>query len=114
MKRKDWTCKLCGAMMIKTSDRYRTCRNGCGGLVPLWGIKDLPLAVRIDYKRFEIAKLDGVWEYVPHAHKGCQSRAPEPRHIVAKIRTAKWAVSHPMHRAMTFRPSTPPKPKKKK
>jgi hypothetical protein len=75
----------------------------------LWAIKDLPLTARFDYKRFTIDSELGYWEYVPHAHKGCVKRSPKPGTVVAKVRTARWAVAHPMHRAMTFRPCKPPR-----
>lgn len=105
MKRRDWLCKMCGDVMIKTSDQYMTCPKRHGLLLPLWCVSDLPRAVRFDYKRFVISGIISCWEYVPHAHKGCLGHAPEPNHVVAAVRLAHGI------RPMTFRQVKPPRSK---
>jgi hypothetical protein len=113
MKRKDWLCPACGEVMLNSScGRFMVCMRCWAPMCMAWGIKDLPLATRIDYKRFTIDGEPGYWKYVPWTHDGCLSRAPEPGYIVARVRTAKWAISHPMHRVATFKPTGPPREKK--
>jgi hypothetical protein len=97
--------------MLKTGDYFMTCHAVFHSrLRNLWGIRDLPRATFFDYKRFRIRGEDGYWEYVPHAHKGCMNRAPEPHTIVARVERRhggrRW------YQAMTFRPAKAPRNKK--
>jgi hypothetical protein len=114
MKREHWKCPGCGTAMEDNRNGYMLCPKGHAKLRPLWGVNDLQLAKRVDYKRFIIGGVVSInniiqyWEYVPHAHEGCLSRAPEPGTIVAKVACGRGLM---YRRAMTFRPS---KQKKKK
>jgi len=107
MKREDWQCKVCGSVMVR-GDRYLYCLEDIehGRPTPAWGVGDLPLAIRYDYKRFIIADEEGYWEYVPHAHADCMTHAPEPSTVVAKVARGRPSLSH---RAMVFRPAKPPR-----
>ena len=110
MRRKDWRCKKCGAIMVR-GDRYLYCMGDVkhGKLVPAWGIKDLPFAIKIDYKRYKICGEPGYWEYVSHAHKNAMNVAPEPGHIVAKV-PLRWGRNR-WDAARSFRKSKPPRRK---
>ena len=108
MKRKDWKCPMCSAMMMMTSSgRYLTCPTGHLKLQPRHAVGDLPLARRHDYRRFTIDDEGGYWEYVPHTHHGCMGRAPEPDTVVAKVLFLLTSVPH--YRAMVFRSAKPPR-----
>ena len=120
MKRKDWECSECGAIMLITeSMNFMVCNNCIARMRRLWGIKDLPIAQRYDYKRFLIRGADSYngklifMEYVPHAHKDCLSHAPKLNHVVAKVcRGRNDDNGGPTWQTRTFRPSPPPRKKK--
>jgi hypothetical protein len=109
MKQSDWVCVRCWSMMRSTRNGHMICRNlRCTARMRrLWAVKDLPLARRVDYRRFTIADCGGYWEYVPHAHRGSLTRPPAEGHVVAKV--GRWA-SH--KRPMTFRQCKPPRSRK--
>jgi hypothetical protein len=109
MNQRDWKCPGCGTVMEPTEHGHMLCPKGHSKLRRLWGIKDLPLTARYDYKRFTIDSEKGYWEYVPNVHKGCLTRAPEPGTIVAKVLLAHGCIGATRHRAMTFRPCKPPR-----
>jgi hypothetical protein len=108
MKRKDWLCKTCG-MVMERNGRYLCCpfNMGHGKLIPAWGISDLPLAIKIDYKRYQIHGEEGFWEYVPHAHKDAMKIAPDPRVIIAKVTLQRVITDH--RAARSFRRAKPPR-----
>jgi len=109
MNRKCWTCKLCGKIMVKTSDKFMACT--CDSkLQPLWCVGELLIATRHDYKRFvfEGGQKSTDWyvdfyEYVPHAHVGCMDRAPEKGYIIGRV------MLNDHYRPMIFRPAKPSK-----
>lgn len=93
----DWICPVCGQIM-RLKDDYLSCDELHGTLHPL-SMHTLPMALRQDYKRFNLYLPDGTayggfWEYVPHAHKNALTRMPGPEVVVAKVLFAQagWQV----------------------
>ena len=112
MERKDWLCPECWDVMTSSQcGRFMVCVRCWAPMKMRWAVKDLPLARRVDYKRFMIVNHYGYYEYVPHAHKGCMGRAPEAETVVARVEyVGKYSYSD--HRPMTFRPCKTPRIKK--
>lgn len=85
MKASDWVCPVCGATMLKVSDAYLACGAGHGKLRPAFAARDLPVATRVGYRKFEVRGENGLWRYVPRAHKDALDRAPDPGVVVAQV-----------------------------
>ena len=112
MVRKDWWCPRCGKLMVSSQcDRFMVCMHCWAPMKMRRGMKDLMAARRVDYRRFTISSYCGFWEYVPHAHKSCMDRAPEPDTIIAKVDMGN-SVTGLCTRPMTFRQAKPPRAKK--
>jgi hypothetical protein len=97
--------------MVSSRNGHIVCPTlGCmSKLRRLWGVKDLAVAARHDYRRFTIANHSGYWEYVPHAHKGCMCRAPEFTTVVAGVEFCGPCGENHFIRPMVFRPCKAPK-----
>ncbi len=104
MKTSDWACPKCGNPMVKISDRYITCLCGQARLFSAWGTLDLPIAKRLNRKRFEIDGESGQWEYVPHAHKNAMNHCPALGVVVALVVGKRVSVR-------AFRQAKPPRKK---
>ena len=89
-----WTCSVCGAEMLKMSERYLTCSKCNSKLQHAPVVGDLPKAHRATirgrwYYPFTrlwiIEGCNGFWKYVSHAHKRALERRPKPGTVVARV-----------------------------
>jgi len=101
----DWACPICKRAMIKTSPLYMVCPLGHGKLHCATSEADLPLATRIDYKRFTIEGHSGWWQYQPKAHGRALHYCPAEGIVVAAVQLRKS--QRIVVRA--FRRTTPPR-----
>lgn len=86
-----WTCPFCGADLVK-DDTFLHCPNWYDFLLIIREAPiaaDLPLAERLDYKRFLIADTWGEWEYAVGAHKKALDKMPGPGIMLARVNTGK-------------------------
>jgi len=89
MKRKDWECPTCKAIMLKTSELWMCCPFLNYKLFPVFTTKHLPTAIPISKRRFVIKGEGGIWEYVIGAHHRALDEAPQPGEVVARIKGKK-------------------------
>ena len=83
-----FTCRECGGKMLLTeSGLFLLCENFCGKLHPIPKARELPLAERINSRKFRIEGRRGEWKYVPYAHKEALTKPPESGTVVARVAT---------------------------
>lgn len=89
-----WTCPHCGGDLRKC-DTFLCCTGlRCPGFLRGTVLEapiaaDLPLAERLDYKRFRIADTWGEWEYAVGAHKKALDKKPGSGIVLARVNTGK-------------------------
>ena len=95
-QRELWTCPHCGETLTKTGDNYLMCeyedRKFMRGQLREAPIAtDLPLAIKIDYKRY-IMTIDGetkVYVYAVGKHHRAIHRKPDEDVTLARVNTGK-------------------------
>lgn len=87
--------------MLKTSDDFFVCEHGCGRLRLAPIMSDLPLARRVNTRKWQIDGYVGRWKYAVGQHKNALGRSPGRGVVVAQCLPTDKS-KRPVARAFQF------------